>query len=82
MSFHVYLEPDLELKLQALCKKTHSKRNTLIREAVREYVTKHSERSWPKSVIEFKPDPKLTRFESLRKSLRKDRDDIFTPGIK
>lgn len=77
MSFHVYVEPELERKLTDLCKKTGRKRNSLVREALREYLVRHSLQDWPEEVFGFKPNNKLVRFESLRGSFGKQRDDIF-----
>lgn len=78
MSFHVYIEPDLQLELEALCKKIGMKRNTIVREAVREYVARRKESTWPETVLRFKSDPALPRFESLRYDLLQDREDIFS----
>ena len=77
MSFHVYIEPDLELKLDALCRKTGQKRNTLVRDALREYVNSRLKATWPEDVFRFKPDPDLVPFESLRGDLLPERDDMF-----
>lgn len=77
MSFHVYVEPDLERKIEDLCKKTGRKRNAIVREALKEFVEKHSSQSWPESVFDFKPSSKLTRFESLRVDFSQEREDIF-----
>ncbi len=78
MNFHVYIEQELESKLELLCKKTGSKRNSLVREALREYLKNHLSQQWPESVFDFKPDRHLPRFESLRGDLPPDRDNIFT----
>jgi hypothetical protein len=80
MSFHVYVEPELELQLEELCKKSGKKRNAVVREALREYVTRQNERAWPTAVFHFKPDAKLVRFESTRSDLPLERDGIFSEG--
>jgi hypothetical protein len=77
MSFHVYVEPELQDRLDALCKKTGRKRNALVREALRQYVEKEAAASWPASLFDFKPDPSFVRFESLRDDLPPDRGNIF-----
>lgn len=78
MSFHVYLEPDLQAKVEAYCKKTGRKRNAVVREALRQYVENHLAVEWPKEVFQFKPDRNMTRFESLRDDLLPVRDEIFS----
>lgn len=77
MSFHVYVEPDLERKIEDLCKKTGRKRNAIVREALKEFVEKHSTQAWPDAVFNFRPNSKLARFESLRADLPPERDNIF-----
>lgn len=77
MSFHVYVEPELEQKIEAVCKRTGRKRNTIVREALREYIEKLSLQAWPDDVFRFKPDARLSRFESLRDNMPQQRDDIF-----
>lgn len=77
MSFHVYLEPELEYKLQSLCKKTGKKRNAIVREAIREYVDSHLSSEWPAAVFDFIPDKDLPPFENARNEGLIERDDIF-----
>ena len=77
MSFHVYLEPELESGIEILIKQTGRKRNSLVREALRDYLEKHLNKAWPAAVFNFKPEPRLVPFESLRGELSADRDDIF-----
>ena len=81
MSFHVYLEPELQYRLDALCSKTGRKRNTLVREALREFLEKRIEKSWPAVVFDFKSDPALPRFESMRSDLLPDRENVFADEI-
>lgn len=77
MAFHVYIEPELEMKLDAFCKKTGKKRNTLVREALREFLDKRVSQDWPESVLKFKPDISLPPFEACRDELPAQRDDIL-----
>ncbi len=76
MSFHVYVEPDLERKLEDFCKNSGRKRNAIVREALKEYMARHTRQNWPEAVFEFKPDAKF-RFESYRDDLLLEREDIF-----
>jgi hypothetical protein len=77
LSFHVYIEPALEAKLDSLCKKTGEKRNAIVRKALREYVESRLVTEWPEDLFQFKPDKSLQRFESSRTEFTSDRDDIF-----
>lgn len=80
MSFHVYVEPELERKIDALCKLTGRKRNAIVREALREYLNRQISNTWPDEVFDFKPNNKLIRFESLRSEFPPEREDIFSEG--
>jgi hypothetical protein len=77
MSFHVYLEAELEQQLETVCRKAGLKRNTAVREALREYVAKRLEQSWPNAILKFQPDSTLPRFESERSDLLDDSDKPF-----
>jgi hypothetical protein len=77
MGFHIYLEPELQSEIESLCRESGRKRNSVVREALREYVQKRVQQKWPDAVFDFKPDPKLARFESLRGDLLSDRENIF-----
>ncbi len=77
MSFHVYIEPELESKLESLCKKTGEKRNSVVRKALREYVESQLAVEWPEAVFQFIPVKSLPRFEANRDHFSSDRDDIF-----
>jgi hypothetical protein len=77
MSFHVYIEPELESKFDVLCNKLGRKRNALVREPLREYLQKRLVKSWPDAVFQFKPDHTLAPFESFRPDLLAERDNIF-----
>lgn len=81
MSFHVYIEPELESKLDSLCKKTGEKRNAIVRKALREYVESQLNSEWPENLFDFKPDKSLPRFEEYRREFSADRDDIFRESL-
>lgn len=77
MSLRVSVEPELQEKLDWLCRKTGRTRSALVREALWEYVDKCAKRTWPEELFQFKPSKSCPRFESLRTDLLPDRDNIF-----
>jgi hypothetical protein len=77
LGFHVYIEPDLQEKLELLCKKTGKKRNAIMREALRSYLERNCQSSWPKAVFAFVCDPALRTFESFRSEFPPEREDLF-----
>lgn len=53
MNIQIYLEDYLAKQLTQYAEKFHKKRNAIIREAIKEWVVKHTERQWPESIIQF-----------------------------
>mgnify|MGYP002784386937 CR=1 FL=1 len=78
MGFHIYLEQELQKRLDAICASLGKKRNTAIREAVREYVEMHSEKEWPDLVNNFKPIRDFEPFEKDRKELLPPSEDMLS----
>jgi predicted transcriptional regulator len=66
MNLHIYLEQDIFNQLDFLCKKTHKKRNTVIREAIRYYLIHQQKSSWSKDILDFKGIEDFEAFEDTR----------------
>ncbi|MGH9548333.1 MAG: hypothetical protein ACRD3W_03120 [Terriglobales bacterium] len=78
MSFHVYIEPELQQKLELFCQRTGRKRNAVMREALRNFLEQSTQITWPEAVFSFKPYPELDSFESMRSDFPPERKDIFS----
>ena len=77
MNFNVYLDDETGRALAALAKRRHTTRNALIRDAVRDWLARHGQRTWPNSVLEFTGDPEFEPFERRREELCPEADDPF-----
>ncbi len=80
MNFNVYLEAPLAKKLGALARRTGTKRNALIRQAVAKLVAEDDAR-WPAMVLAWTGDPDFPPFEATREELRIDADDDPFRGV-
>ncbi len=70
MNFNIYLEDSLGKQLEEVAQKTGYSRNALIREALREFVNKHTHREWPEAILNFQGIEDGIVFESYRDDLR------------
>ncbi len=77
MNVNVYLEDPLAAQLDKIAKQTGKSRNMLIREAVRDWVTHHHAKQWPKSILNFKGCKDMPPFESIRNELLPAKEDPF-----
>lgn len=76
MNFNVYLDAETARRLDALARQTGSPRNAIVRKAVAAWLDQVPG-AWPQLVREFRGDPSLPPFESLRDELRSPDDDPF-----
>lgn len=75
MNVNVYFEDSLAQQLGQYAKNLHKPRNTIIREAVKEWIAHHKIKKWPKSILNFKGCPDFPAFESTRKELLSSEED-------
>lgn len=77
MNLNIYLEDHVAKQLTIQAEKLHRKRNSIIREALAEWLSKHNSESWPSSIIEFHGIENWDDIEVLRKGLPDKRKDLF-----
>ena len=80
MHFNLYVNDDLIDEMKVVMKKTGKKRNTIIVEAIKEYLEKRTKKSWSKKIMEFEGIEGFgedDRFENFRKDLKAPKEDIF-----
>lgn len=77
MNFNVYLDDDTTRALDAAARREGRARNALIREAVSDWLERHSASRWPASVLSHRGMPSAPRFEALRAELPAPADDPF-----
>lgn len=75
MNFNIYLEDDLGNNLIAMAEKLGKTRNSIIREAVSEFIRKQYSLEWSSTIQNFTGIDEGIEFESYR-------DDLETPDDK
>ncbi len=77
MNINIYIEDQLARQLSTFSQKLHRKRNSIVREAIREWLEKHTSTKWPKSILEFKGIKDFPDISELRKGPAKKRKEII-----
>ncbi len=77
MNINIYIEDDLGSALNTYSKATHRKRNSIIREAIKEWITRHVQKKWSKDFKDFKGIEDFPTIEELRKNLIEPKRDFF-----
>lgn len=72
MNFNIYVPKRLGKKLEEATKALRCKKNSIITEALEEWLSKHFPTKWPKDFFDFEPieDEDLPDFKALRKDLK------------
>ncbi len=69
MNFNIYIDNKTGKEIISISQLTGKSKNTIIREAIQEWVAHHQIQKWPEIILEFKGVKNLKRFESYRKEL-------------
>ena len=69
MNFNIYLKEETRTKVIKAAKKLHRSRNSIINEALSEWLDKNFPSQWPKGFFDFDPVPDTPDFKELRKDL-------------
>jgi hypothetical protein len=78
MNLSIYLSQDLENRLSLMSQQLHTSKNSIIREALEEWITRHTPHSsWPPHFFDFEPINDAPDFSSYRKDLSPPKEDIF-----
>lgn len=70
MNFNVYLNKKTGEKISLIAKNLHRSRNSIINEALDEWVSRHYQSSWPPGFFDFEPIEDVPDFKSLRNDLK------------
>lgn len=70
MNFNVYLKKETGEKIAQIAKSLHRSRNSIINEALEEWLGKHTKTKWPKDFFDFSPIEDTPNFEDLRNDLK------------
>ena len=80
MHYSIWFGKKMLEGLESIMVSTGKKRNTLVKEAVEEYIKRWNEKAWPESIMRFKGIKDFKeedRFENFRKDLKAPKENIF-----
>ena len=83
MHMNIWLNNELVKGVEAIMKAEGKKRNTVIADAVNEYVKKKHHNEWPESIMNFKGIKGLEDwkgFEADRENLKENKESMFEEG--
>lgn len=69
MNFNIYLNKKTASKVTRAAKGMHRSRNSIITEALEEWLERHATDRWPKKFFDFEPINDLPDFKQLRADL-------------
>ena len=69
MNFNVYMNKKTGEKITKIAKDLQRSRNSIITEALEEWLLRHGQSEWPKDFFNFPPIEDMPDFESLRSDL-------------
>ena len=70
MKFNVYLKKETGERINRIAKKLHRSRNSIVSEALDEWLCKHSKSKWPENFFDFPPIENTPDFKALRNDLK------------
>ena len=77
MNMTVYIEDQLATQLSRHAEKLHRKRNSVIREAIKDWLRKHGQQEWSNAVLAFKGIEDFPDVDELRKSVVESKKELF-----
>ncbi len=75
MNFNIYLDDETGQQLTLAAQDSGENRNALIRQAIAEWLARHTQPQWPEAVLAFQGLPDTPAFESSRDQLRAPSSD-------
>lgn len=70
MNFNIYLKKETGERISRMAKRLHRSRNSIIAEALEEWLYSHSEAKWPKGFFDFTPIEDVPDFKLYREELK------------
>jgi hypothetical protein len=75
MNFTVYLNGELAHEIGEASKSLNRSRNSIINEALKEWLKKRNTPNWPEGFFDFEQVKDVPDFKKLRKNLKKPQKD-------
>jgi hypothetical protein len=70
MNFNIYVKKGIGDQVARIAKKLHRSRNSIITEALEEWLGKYNNAEWPKHFFDFEPVVDLPDFKAMRSDLK------------
>lgn len=70
MNFNIYVHKDLGDKVKRIAKDLKRSRNSIVNEALEEWLSHHTKTKWPNHFFDFDPIKDTPDFKSLRNDLK------------
>ena len=77
MNINIYIEDKLAEQLSKYANKFHRKKNSIVREAIKDWLTRHTERKWPNAILQFNGIKEFPDVKELRKGLTEPTNKLF-----
>lgn len=72
MNFNVYVKEEMGRRISKAARKFHRSRNSIINEALEEWLNRYESNEWPKGFFDFEAIPDCPDFKDFRKDLSSD----------
>lgn len=75
MNFNVYVNKKIGDRVKKVAKSMHRSRNSIVTEALQEWLEHHTSKSWPKNFFDFQAAEDVPNFKSYRDDLKPPSED-------
>lgn len=75
MNFNIYVNKKTGERIAKAAKNLHRSRNSIITEALDEWLNSHVRKDWPKKFFDFSPVENVPDFKALREELKEIPED-------
>jgi hypothetical protein len=75
MNFTIYVNKEVAQKIEKLSKSLNRSRNSIVNEALQEWIKHHKSQQWPEHFFDFKPAKDVPDFKALRNELKEPSKD-------
>lgn len=75
MTFTIYVNKELAEKIMQTSKSLRRSRNSIINEALEDWLSKNTSKTWPEGFFDFEPIKDVPNFEELRKNAKAPTED-------
>lgn len=75
MNFNIYVNKNTGARVTKMAKTLHRSRNSIVNEALEEWLNTHTPSKWPTDFFDFEPVEDVPNFKELREDLKPIKED-------